>query len=613
MTFTPWKDRGAAVVTGLLLAAAFPPLNWWPLALVALVPLLLAVWSRSARLGKPFQALVYGINHTPELNAAQSSSDAVTAADGQPSVDPCGQNFRPLYPGAISPECGDGVSGGVETQGLEGLATLPGKETHGPESRAPFWPAFRLGWLFGFVFFTATLWWIQHVTLPGMLALTAYLALYPAVLMGMAAWLGMPRDERWGPASGKVLLLAGSWAGLEWVRSVALSGFPWNGLAVPLFDLHLARSLSAFTGVIGLSGAVVLIPLGAAAFLRIKGRRAGPALFRWAACWVVLELVGRSGLGADSAAGGSFYRAVLVQPNVTMEEKMSPDPEVQRQRYFDLLAQTDEALAEATEAKPDLVVWPESAVPGFFDEMVQGGAFVDQLQQGDFSLVTGADHEEWGKLYNSVVAMRGTTENHALHPKVRLVPFGEFIPFRKQVPLFEKMLGGLIPMDFTRGTSLEPLKVSGQPFSLVPLVCFEDTMGDHARRFIRPEPQILVNVTNDNWFHQSPATEMHFANARWRAPELRRTLVRSANTGVTAIVSPQGGVKRIPSFQREVLAGWINAGTGEVTFYAKYGDVAAKLAGALSLLGCLAVFLRRKFSISAALITNRQPQEDKAE
>ena len=99
-------------------------------------------------------------------------------------------------------------------------------------------------------------------------------------------------------------------------------------------------------------------------------------------------------------------------------------------------------------------------------------------------------------------------------------------------------------MDFNAGTSLEPLKVEGQPFSLVPLVCFEDTMGDHARKFIRPEPQVMVNVTNDNWFHESPATEMHFANARWRALELRRTLVRSANTGVTAIVSPEGGVKR---------------------------------------------------------------------
>ncbi|MES2469089.1 MAG: apolipoprotein N-acyltransferase [Verrucomicrobiota bacterium] len=528
MTITPWRSRGAALASALLLAGAFPPFNGWPLVFAALIPLLLVVWPVPA---------------------------------------------------------------------------------HG----RVFWRGFRLGWQFGFVFFTATLWWVQHVTLPGMLALTAYLALYPAVLLGLAGWLGMRQDERWGPVLGKVLLLAGSWAGLEWLRSVAMSGFPWNGLAVPLFDLHLARALSAYTGVIGLSGVVMLIPLGAAALLRIKGRRAGPALFRWAACWVVLELIGRSGLGADSVVEGSFYRAVLVQSNVTMEEKMSPDPEVQRQRYFDLLAQTDEALAQATEAKPDLVVWPESAVPGFFDEMVQGGAFVDQLKQGDFSLVTGADHEEWGKLYNSVVAMRGTTENHALHPKVRLVPFGEFIPFRKQVPLFEKMLGELIPMDFTRGTSLEPLKVSGQPFSLVPLVCFEDTMGDHARRFIRSEPQILVNVTNDNWFHQSPATEMHFANARWRAPELHRTLVRSANTGVTAIVSPEGGVKRIPSFQREVLTGWINAGAGEVTFYAKHGDVAAKLAGALSLLGCLAVFLRRKFSISTASITNRQPQEDKAE
>ena len=604
MTFTPWKDRGAAVVSGLLLAAAFPPLNWWPLALVALVPLLLAVWSRSARRSKAFQALVYRINHTPEPNAAQSSRDAVTAADGQPSVDPCGQNFRPPYPGAISPECGDGVSGGMETQGLEGLATLPGKETHGPEARAPFWPAFRLGWLFGFVFFTATLWWIQHVTLPGMLALTAYLALYPAVAMGIAGWLGMRRDERWGVAFGKLLLIAGIWVGLEWVRSAALSGFPWNSLAVPLFDLHLARALSAYAGVIGLSGLVMQFTLLLATGFILRGSArvvVGLMLLLGSIALVTLDLllISTAGIATELAHKTTrFHTAILIQPNITMEEKMSSDPDVQRERYFDLVAQTDAALvaADGSEGhpKPDLVVWPESAVPGFFDEMVQGGAFVDQLKQGDFSLVTGADHEEWGKLYNSVVAMRGTTENHALHPKVRLVPFGEFIPFRKQVPLFEKMLGGLIPMDFTRGTSLEPLKVSGQPFSLVPLVCFEDTMGEHARRFIRQEPQILVNVTNDNWFHQSPATEMHFANARWRAPELHRTLVRSANTGVTAIVSPWGEVQRIPSHQQGTLSGKFYTGNGRITFYAKHGDLFSQVAGALSLLGCAAVWWRRR-------------------
>ena len=468
----------------------------------------------------------------------------------------------------------------------------------------PFWPAFQLGWLFGFVFFTATLWWIQHVTLPGMLALTAYLALYPAVAMGIVGWLGMRRDERWGVAFGKLLLIAGIWVGLEWVRSVALWGFPWNGLAVPLFDFHGLHYFSSMLGVGGLAAMVVLACLALAACLHLRGKSKvfGPFLLGLiitaAAGMEVWCRIGDALETKKPRPVGREFTAILIQPNLTMEEKMSPDPEVQRERYFDLVAQTDAALvaADGSEGhpKPDLVVWPESAVPGFFDEMVQGGAFVDQLKQGDFSLVTGADHEEWGKLYNSVVAMRGTTENHAMHPKVRLVPFGEFIPFRKQVPLFEKMLGGLIPMDFTRGTSLEPLNVSGQPFSLVPLVCFEDTMGEHARRFIRQETQILVNVTNDNWFHQSPATEMHFANARWRAPELHRTLVRSANTGVTAIVSPWGEVQRIPSHYQGTLSGKFYTGNGRITFYAKHGDLFSQVAGALSLLGCAAVWWRRR-------------------
>ena len=208
--------------------------------------------------------------------------------------------------------------------------------------------------------------------------------------------------------------------------------------------------------------------------------------------------------------------------------------------------------------------------------------------------MTGSDHEEWGKLYNSLVALRGKVENYALHSKVRLVPFGEFIPFRQQVPLLEKLVGDLIPMDFSRGTSLEPLRIAGQGFSIVPLVCFEDTMGGHARRFIRPEPQVLVNVTNDNWFGHRPATEMHFANARWRAVELRRCLLRSANTGVTAIVSPRGEVERLPSFVRGTLAGRFAVGSGEMTFYARHGDVAAVGAGVLALLGGMAVGWRRR-------------------
>jgi apolipoprotein N-acyltransferase len=570
MTFTPWKARAAALVSALLLAAAFPPLNWWPLALVALVPLLLAVWSISARHSK----LVPALRQEPN-------------PPGEPAGGPGGSAH------AIKP------------QGRDGLVTDSVKTTPGPETQAPvFWPAFRLGWQFGFVFFLATLWWIQYVTLPGMLALTAYLALYPALAFGLVAWLHPGAAGR-GQNPGKLALGLGVWCGLEWVRSVALSGFPWHSLAVPLFDLSSARLLAAWTGVIGLSGMVFLVHWMIARAILRNGGKSWRIIAVGTAMGVLIELVVRFLTAGSGGTEAVMHRAILIQPNVTMEEKMSPDPEVQRQRYFDLLAQTDEALAQADgpagRVKPGLVVWPESAVPGFFNDMVNGGAFTEQLQQGDFSLVTGADHEEWGELYNSIAVLRGTVENHALHPKVRLVPFGEFIPFRREVPLFEKMLGGLIPMDFTPGTNLEPMRVKGQPFSIVPLVCFEDTIGNHARKFIRPEPQIIVNVTNDNWFHESPATEMHFVNARWRAAELDRALLRSANTGVTAIVSPQGNVQRIPSHLPGTLHGNFQTGNASITFYAAHGDLFSQGAGASALLGYGAIWWKRRRSRSPAV------------
>jgi len=527
----------------------------------------------------------------PLLLAVCCYSKAVPAL-----IQPSGTPNEPVdSAGALTLETGG--------QGRDGLATGDGQETHGPEPRAPvFWPGFRLGWMFGFVFFTATLWWIQYVTLPGMLALTAYLALYPALAMGVSGWLRIWRKAGRRVMLGKLLVMAGVWTGLEWGRSVALWGFPWNGLAVPLFEFGGMRLLSASIGVIGLSSLVFFTSclLGVCCWIR-KIRPITLILLLLIAIplidlWLMdasLENDGRMlSIGQRDANS-----AILIQPNVTMEQKMSPDPEVQRQRYFDLVAQTDAALAATAgpdgKLEVDLVIWPESAVPGFFDEMVAGGAFSDQLQQADFTLVTGADHREWEKLYNSIAIMRGTTDNRAIHPKIRLVPFGEFIPFRKQVPLFEKLLGNLIPMDFNAGTSLEPMKVDGQPFSIVPLVCFEDTIGDHARKFIRPGPQVIVNVTNDNWFHESPATEMHFVNARWRAVELRRTLVRSANTGVTAIVSPWGSVQRIPSHQQGVVTATFNTGSGEITFYARHGDLFSQCAGGMALLGCLGVGWRR--------------------
>src|SRR5690606_5411338 len=111
------------------------------------------------------------------------------------------------------------------------------------------------------------------------------------------------------------------------------------------------------------------------------------------------------------------------------------------------------------------------------------------------------------------VLLRGSfaSDDFQIYNKVHLVPFGEFVPFRQALPLMDRMLKRLIPSDFDRGTSTEPFVMSeeetGETVQLIPLICFEDTVGRLARKFVRDEPQLMVNLTNDGWFGKSEASE----------------------------------------------------------------------------------------------------------
>jgi apolipoprotein N-acyltransferase len=187
--------------------------------------------------------------------------------------------------------------------------------------------------------------------------------------------------------------------------------------------------------------------------------------------------------------------------------------------------------------------------------------------------------------YTGAALMRGGYDQHELHRKVHLVPFGEYLPFRG-VPGVEALLGGVLPGDFASGTSTEPLvleKPAG--VQVIPLVCFEDTVGRLARKFVRAAPQLLVNLTNDGWFLQSRENEVHLANAVFRCIELRRPMARSCNTGVTCFVDSRGRIAgsdelRDPKTGSVFVQGVISKEIHlpkqpEMTFYARYGNAFA--------------------------------------
>jgi apolipoprotein N-acyltransferase len=455
------------------------------------------------------------------------------------------------------------------------------------------WRGFRWGWWVGLAMFIGSLWWIYHVTIPGMLALCLYLSLYPAIWGACAVFLkpqGHASDLKYSLALGAL------WVGLEWLRATVLTGFPWIGAAVTLIESPRLNWLASFVGVVGLS----LLPvtfnlLAVGAFARAGQRRP---------LWLGL------GCGAlvatfllpppKTPVADRTLQILAVQPNLSMAQKMLADEATSLAQYR-ALAQTTKAAITSTPAPPDLVLWPEAAIPGYFHSVDHEPTFAELLQLGP-ALITGADAlianasspDDWG-LHNCLALMHRTPENFALHAKVHLVPFGEFLPLRQEIPLFEKMLGHLIPTNFTRGQSLEPITLPDLGYEVIPLVCFEDTIGDLARSFIRERPQIIVNITNDNWFAESPAAALHGLHARWRAVELQRAMVRCANTGLTATIATDGSVTHAAPLHTETtLRATLPVATQPpITYFARHGHRPAQIIGILGLGACLAMIHRR--------------------
>jgi len=442
---------------------------------------------------------------------------------------------------------------------------------------------FVLGYLAGLAFFLTSLTWFLRVGdvigtvfagIGAWIGICAYLALYPAAFGAFAATVGRwtPHDPTPSPDLEKAHFLSPSrqadlfgqsidvlriamlngaaWCGLEWLRGVALTGFPWNGLAVALLD-HLM--LLQFADVIGACGyGFVLVFCAVIAFAtvirlirEIQERKRLRPHFDFAAGVAVVIFLFLYGLGRMTTPPPDTIelRARILQLNVPLNEKWSEDDDVLRQIVYDY---RDLTRTFVETGRHDLVIWPESALPGHFSYDWVQDFFNDQLLAGDdFWLLSGMEDFDFAKeeIYNTIVLMRGDTESYQMYKKRHLVPFGEFVPGRGGwFPVFEWLLGWFITDDFTPGDSLEPLvlEIEDTAIGIIPSICFENTLADYTRRFVRRGPQLIVNVTNDAWFFGSHEPAQHFAHARLRCIELRRPMARAANTGVSGFIDERG-------------------------------------------------------------------------
>ncbi len=428
--------------------------------------------------------------------------------------------------------------------------------------------AMKLGYLFGLGAFSWGLNWvyISMATFGGAPlafaiaangAVCAYLALYWLLGAYAISKLGKTRQQR-------LLLAPAVIALLEWVRSVFLIGFPWLSIGYAYIDSKLAL-LAAYGGVFFVS--FIAVALASALLLYGRWVKLGILLCLAVGYFIPLPDVGNAPQNQTKSAN-----VALVQGNMPVILTYNNERMAKNLVQYHLL--TDSLLKKQSQTKPDVVIWPESAIPYFYVEAMPFLRDIQQLQrQHHFDLITGVPHVKWDTkaIFNSVLLQKENNMAHQFYNKSHLLPFGEYIPLRGLLAFFKDFV--TIPMaDFAHGeTEQKPFQAGGLTFSLS--VCYEAVFGDEIRRNAQ-HAEVLLNLSNDAWFERSKAQPQHLNIARMRAIENGKTLIRATNNGRTAIVNARGEiVKSIPPFKEGVLESTVYASTNNPqTLYSQFGD-----------------------------------------
>jgi len=442
------------------------------------------------------------------------------------------------------------------------------------EGQAPG-PAARLGFAYGFGAFLAGTYWLYisihhfgqaplYVALPVMLSLVLIMAAWYALFAWVCVrWLRGPAPLRW------LLSWPAAWVLMEWLRGWVASGFPWLSLGYSQTDTALA-GFAPLGGVFGVSWAVVLSAGCALTVILGRGKARWIALGAGLSLWLAGAVL--HGI-AWSVAEGKPARVTLVQGNVAQDRKWLPE---NRQPTLDLYRDLTHENLDS-----ELIVWPEAALPALVsDEREYLLRLAREAQAVDASILLGVlrlDRNVW-QVRNSLLSLG---EDISFYDKRHLVPFGEYFP----VPDFVRdwlRLMSLPYSDIAPGEDSQEVLRAGR-LRVAPTICFEDAFGGEQLQFL-PRANLLVNVSNDAWFGDSVAPHQHLQIARMRAIESRRFMIRSTNTGISAVIGPRGQIRdRGPQFKTTVLRSTVQPFTG-ATPYILAGDKGPVLGALLAIL-----------------------------
>jgi apolipoprotein N-acyltransferase len=453
---------------------------------------------------------------------------------------------------------------------------------------------FLLGYVCGILWYCGNCYWVYStmkqyggISAAGAAGLLVLFSLYLALYHGLFG-LVVSLLAKWSQRAALVLSPF-VWVAVELART-RISGFPWDLLGITQVDNIPLSRLATVTGVYGVSLEIVIVNAAVAAgFLVHRSRKRSLLLAAFAAAFLL-----QSARWIPSPKFSTDRTALLVQENIPVLDSA----DWTRQFFDDTLANLSKiSLNPPAELQhPDLIAWPESPAPFYTGDPLFRSAISKVATSARTWVVAGSIGVENAKLspqqstqiFNSAVLVGPSGEFTARYDKVHLVPFGEYVPFKEWL----SFAGGLTKEvgDFSRGQSREPLPAGDEKLGV--FICYESIFPDEVRRFAKNGAKVFVNISNDGWYGDSGAYAQHLEQARMRAVENARWLLRTTNTGVTAAIDPDGRIAQsAPRKVRTVLPASY-ALNDATTFYTRHGDWLAYLCAIISV-GAIVVALTR--------------------
>lgn len=458
---------------------------------------------------------------------------------------------------------------------------------------------FLAAWFCGLIFYTGLIYWIVVVTTTYggliyplgifvMLLLVTYLSLYCGLAFALSRFI----EER-TPFT-LPLILPFIWVSLEYIRSFAFSGFPWESLGYALYQSRYLIQCADIAGIYGISFIIVFTNTTGYLLLRGISERRFPLkeLFLTMVLIGMVLIYGRARLiGINKISQTSPEIPVgLVQGNIDQGIKWN---RAFRQQAIEIHRRLS---VLSLERGSRLIIWPESSTPFYFQSSLDYQRIIFDIIEGSGSyILIGSPffNQLHGNLrnYNSAFLLSPSREVLERYDKIHLVPYGEYIPLKRFFPFINKMVVGI--GDFYPGQNRTIFNLPDGSFSV--LICYEIIFPDLTRKFVKDGAHFLVNITNDAWFGSTSAPYQHLSMAAVRAIENRRFVARAANTGISAIIDATGCIQSTSKlFTEQLLTGTIRP-LSVRTFYTQFGDVFAFLAIGFSFfLICLALLKRFK-------------------